>query len=236
MLIKCLVFAISITLIPFVYAGKLTDKHYSHVGFFDIHYCNWPDRKPFILALFSTVHYKNINEIEIFDPDNRKITSLDLDRFRQVETKSKKIKKVFIKQVEVDATFKDGWYRSVVSLNDGTKVISYDYVKYTLMEMASKTVPEDESEEVDVPESLRWKKIDDAKYYQVFIKDMWQDGKLIYTSKLLDKNKLKLPEGLLEPGGYYSWRIHARDVNEDIKLGDFNHGSLSKILTFSVTD
>jgi hypothetical protein len=43
-----------------------------------------------------------------------------------------------------------------------------------------------------------------------------------------------LPPGLIEDGGYYSWLIHARDINEDIKLGDFNSGSLSTPVTFSV--
>jgi len=47
---------------------------------------------------------------------------------------------------------------------------------------------------------------------------------------------MTLPKDLIESGGLYSWRIHARDINEDIKLGDFNHGSLSPKLTFSVSE
>jgi hypothetical protein len=43
-----------------------------------------------------------------------------------------------------------------------------------------------------------------------------------------------LPPGLIEDGGYYSWLIHARDINEDIKLGDFNSGSMSTPVSFSV--
>ena len=68
----------------------------------------------------------------------------------------------------------------------------------------------------------------------MFIRDQWNDDKLIYTSKLLTKAELQLPPGLIEDGGYYSWLVHARDINEDITLGDFNSGSLSAPVTFSV--
>ena len=43
-----------------------------------------------------------------------------------------------------------------------------------------------------------------------------------------------LPAGLLEKGGYYSWIVHARDLNEHFMLGDFNHGSLSATVNFSI--
>lgn len=69
----------------------------------------------------------------------------------------------------------------------------------------------------------------------MFIRDLWDDERLIYTSKLLTTAELVLPENLLQPGGYYSWIIHARDVNEDVRLGDFNRGSMSRPATFSVT-
>ena len=68
----------------------------------------------------------------------------------------------------------------------------------------------------------------------MFIRDIWNDGELIHSSKLLDRPEVVLPEGLLEPGGYYSWIVHARNTNEDVKTGDFNHGSLNKPATFSI--
>ena len=72
-------------------------------------------------------------------------------------------------------------------------------------------------------------------YYQVFIRDVWDESKLIYTSRLLRKTELDVPAGLLEPDGLYSWKIHARDTNEDVLLGDFNKGSMSRVATFSTS-
>ena len=37
------------------------DSHYSSVGFFDIHVCNWPDRPLFFLAVFSTYNFNDIS-------------------------------------------------------------------------------------------------------------------------------------------------------------------------------
>ena len=67
----------------------------------------------------------------------------------------------------------------------------------------------------------------------MFIRDLWKE-KDIYTSELLDKPELLLPKGLLKAGGYYAWRVHARDVNEHALLGDFNNGSLTSHVTFSI--
>jgi hypothetical protein len=53
-------------------------------------------------------------------------------------------------------------------------------------------------------------------------------------SSLLPEAELTLPENLIEQGGRYTWTIHARDTNEDFRLGDFNHGSMSKPVSFSV--
>lgn len=39
---------------------------------------------------------------------------------------------------------------------------------------------------------------------------------------------------LLRRGGSYTWRVHARDVNEDKDLGDFNLGAMGPVLSFSV--
>ncbi|MDH5546072.1 MAG: hypothetical protein OEZ43_10790 [Gammaproteobacteria bacterium] len=65
---------------------------------------------------------------------------------------------------------------------------------------------------------------------------MWDGEKVIYTSQLLAQPSLTLPPGLLTPGGYYNWRIHARDRNEDVYYGDFNHGSLSEPFEFTVAE
>ena len=44
------------------------DPHYTEVGFFDIHVCNWPDRPPFIMALFSTLDFENITKVSVHTP------------------------------------------------------------------------------------------------------------------------------------------------------------------------
>jgi hypothetical protein len=65
---------------------------------------------------------------------------------------------------------------------------------------------------------------------------MWEDSKIIHTSKLLNKPEFEMPKNLLQPGGWYKWRVHGRDVNENVILGDFNHGSLSGEFSFTVED
>jgi hypothetical protein len=58
----------------------------------------------------------------------------------------------------------------------------------------------------------------------------------ILNTKLIKETRIKLKPGLLEPGGYYLWKVHARDVNENIILGDFNSGSVNKWMEFSIAD
>jgi hypothetical protein len=95
-------------------------------------------------------------------------------------------------------------------------------------------VPANNEEVARIPAKLSWDPVPGANFYQVFIRDLWDDSKLIHTSKLLTRPELELPPGLLQHGGYYSWIIHARDTNSHILLGDFNHGSLNKPVSFSV--
>jgi hypothetical protein len=90
-----------------------------------------------------------------------------------------------------------------------------------------------DADDIPVPKQLKWDAIPGAKHYQVFIKDQWE-GKLIHSSSLLFKPVFDVPKGLLKPGGYYSWRVYARDVNENVILGDFNHGSLTDSMEFTL--
>jgi hypothetical protein len=41
-------------------------------------------------------------------------------------------------------------------------------------------------------------------------------------------------QGVLQSGGVYVWRIHARDSDGNVLLGNFNHGSLSPEMRFTV--
>ena len=211
------------------------DPHYNDAGFFDIHVCNWPDRPWFLMPLFSTEHFSEIQQIDVMNPAGEMITRLDLGRYRTIKRKDKPEKRVFIKQTDVPAGAGDGWYSARIRFSNGKEFTARDYVILSRMAQASGQVPGHETEVAAVPEQLKWDPVPGAGYYQVFIRDLWDDGKLLYTSGLLSRPSLTLPAGLLEKGGYYSWVIHARDLNEHILLGDFNHGSMNSPVTFSIS-
>jgi len=215
-------------------AARPGDKHYNMAGFFDIHVCNWPGRPLFFMPLFSTAGYDDIRQIEIFYPDNSLLTRLDLSSYRTISKKDRPDKRVFIKQLDIPANAGDGWYAASITLNDGKVHRARDYVIISELGRASGQVPGDKQELPAPPEKLSWQAIPGATFYQVFIRDQWDNNKLIYTSTLLAEPELTLPEKLIESGGLYSWTIHARDTNEDLMLGDFNHGSMSKPTSFSV--
>jgi hypothetical protein len=74
---------------------------------------------------------------------------------------------------------------------------------------------------------LRWDPPARASHYKVYIRDLWQDNKMVVESPLLDKAEFEIPAGMLESGGEYVWTAHARDANHDPTWGDFNAGSTS---------
>jgi hypothetical protein len=212
------------------------DSHYTDIGFFDIHVCNWPDRPPFYMALYSTKQYNNVESVEIISPSDNVIGQLNLNKYRVIKKNNKVIKHVFITKIPVPEMDEDGWFKARVKLKDGGSDSSSDYVIHQLLPRAKGMQPGYDAEDVALPKQLSWDKIDGAAYYKVFIRDLWAGEKLIYKSKLLDKNTMTLPKNLLHAGGYYSWRVHARDVNEHIQLGDFNIGSLNEWTNFSVKE
>ena len=216
--------------------NKEQDHHYTDKGFFDIHVCNWPNKPLFLMGLFSTTDFNDISSVEIYTPDNISIGSLDLNKFRQFKNKKNQLKKAFINQFNLPKKTTDGWYKATITLKNNKVIHAKDFVQHETMPLPVGTSPSNKSENIKLPSSLHWDKIKSAKFYKIYIKDLWLDGKLIYESKLLTDNMLVLPKNLIKNGGYYSWAIHARDINEDIKLGDFNHGSLSHKMTFSVED
>jgi hypothetical protein len=222
-----------------VYAGEVNKKkspHYTEAGFFDIHVCNWPNRRPFFMTLLSTTKFADIEHVEVFYPDKTRLTDLDLSRYRLITTKNKPEKRVFIKQDFVPLGSKDGWYTATITLKDGSQVHSKDYVHVTLLPQATGLVPNNRFDSVTLPGILAWEAVEGARYYQVFLRDMWNEEKIIFESKLITDNSIKLPAGLLEPGGYYTWKVHARNVNEDFEQGDFNHGSISDAAEFTVME
>ncbi len=234
-----LVFLCLITLSISVNAQEDNSKkspHYTTAGFFDIHVCNWPDRPTFFLSLFSTERFSEISRIEVFYPNNEKLTELDLERYRLVTEKAKPEKRVFMKQAPIPDNAPSGWYSTKITLQDGSYIRSKDYVQPTTLKKPGQLIPSNANNPVPMPDSLQWRAVDGAKYYQVFLRDMWDEGKIIFTSDLISTTKIRIPKGMLEPGGYYTWKVHARNVNGDARQGDFNHGSLSKIAEFTIVE
>jgi len=212
---------------------RLNDPHYSPEGFFDIHVCNWPDRKPFFLSLFSTYHYDKVRTIQVFNPDGSLLDTINKKRFKLIEKKGKPLKRVFIRHTSIPGDAQQGWYTTTVTMNDGRKVSLKDYVIIDYMDWAREPIPANNAFDVPIPDKLSWKSILGASHYKVFIKDLWQDGKTIFASKLIKKSEVKIKPGVLKPDGLYEWRVHARDSNGHVLLGDFNHGSLSPVMKFS---
>jgi len=215
-------------------ATPMQSPHRVALGFFDIHVCNWSERPLFFMALFSTTRYDEIAAIDVLDPSGRAIGALDLTQYRLTVTPGKPDKRAFIIQVPVPEGAKDGWYSARITDRKGGVSVARDFVVIAPLPIVAGAQPVPDAENVPLPKELRWSPAAGAQYYQVFIQDLWEDEKLIYTSPLLAEPRAPLPAGLLKPGGFYAWRVHARDVNEHELLGDFNHGSLGKLMKFSV--
>ena len=212
------------------------DPHHTEAGFFDVHVCNWPGRPLFYMSLFSTSQFDKIKEIEVFYPDGRVLSKMDLAKYRLVARRGMPEKRVYIAESGVPQSAPDGWYSARITMHDGKKYAARDYVMVKSLPIATNLTPPSGSDNFPLPSELSWGAVPGAKFYQVFIKDLWDGEKVIYTSAFLDQPRLKLPADLLQPGGLYGWRVHARDVNEDKKLGDFNHGSLGAEQQFSVAN
>lgn len=220
---------------PLVNSAPANNLHYTSAGFFDIHVCNWPNRQPFFLAVFSSLKFNDIDSIEVFLPDNKKLGNLNLKKFRIIQTKDKKEKHVFLKQFEIPQGTINGWFYTKVKMKNGEVVTAKDYVVIEKLGRASVSYPDLSKTLTTPPKKFKWVKVPGAHYYQVFIKDRWE-SKLIFSSKLLTKPELHIPRDLLIKGGLYTLQIHARDTNEHQLLGDFNHGSLTDKMEFSIAE
>ena len=210
------------------------DPHYTDVGFFDIHICYWPDRPLFYMMLFSTTQFKLLKEVEVFKPNGESLGKLNMARYSVKTIPDNTEKRVFITHLPVEAGAANGVYKARIHLTDGRVFGAEDYVRVERMALPNTELsPPETADNIEIPKELRWGPVAGAQYYKVFIRDKWDDGETIFESKLLTSPSLPLPDGLLKPGGWYAWRVHARDVNEDVKLGDFNHGSLTGDFEFS---
>jgi hypothetical protein len=210
------------------------DPHYSAAGFFDIHVCNWPGRPLFFMSLFSTTSFREVKRVDVFTPTGELLVELDLNHYRTLRQGKKPDKRVFIKQVNVPPAAVDGWYSARVTLTDNEVFTAKDYVIIDKLPQAAGQSPANDAELADVPPRLSWEPVPGARYYEVYIRDLWDDDNLVYASELLSRPEIELPPGVLKKGGTYSWVIHARDTNSHVLLGDFNHGSMTAPSTFSV--
>lgn len=216
-----------------VYAGYEGDPHYTPAGFFDTHVCNWPENPRFLMALFSTQHFDEVTKVSVFAPEGKFIGDLELTRFRAFKTESGRAKRAFITHFDLPEKVVDGWYRAVVSLKDGKRFEARDYVVHRVMGRPTGIQPVPGASDVPVSIELRWDSIPGAKYYKVFLRDDWA-GTRASESGQLTEPRFVPPPGWLQSGGEYVWRIHARDSDGNVLLGDFNHGSLSQEMSFTV--
>lgn len=215
--------------------NAMESANYNEVGFFDIHVCHWPDRPLFFLALFSTYKYDQVEKLEIHDPNGVDMGALNLTKIR-VWQAEKGEKHAFINQLKIPENAPNGWYTMTITMKDGSQYSAKDYVIIQEMPLATGFVPAANSENVATNVVLKWNPVPGAQFYQVFIRDFWNDEKIIFTSDIINKPELQVPPNLLEPNGWYGWRVHSRDTNEHNLLGDFNHGSLSKEIRFTTSE
>lgn len=211
------------------------DLHYSDIGFFDIHVCNWPNRNNFFKIVFSSEKYSVIDSMKIYTPENMLLTSMDKSKFITIHRKNKPDKRAYIYDLDVTDKASSGWYNIIVKAKNGKEYQAKDYVLLNRLSRATSMHPSDPDKEIKLPITLKWNPVAGTQHYQVFVRDEWT-GKLMYKTKLINKNKVSIPKGKLEPGSFYSWVVHARDVNEHVLLGDFNMGSMSKKAFFSTAD
>lgn len=198
------------------------DPHYTDAGFFDLHVCNWPGRAPLFLAVFSTTHFENLASVTVSDPAGRTLFSFNLQHFRDAPPKKgRPPKRIYLVDIDIPPGAADGWYKARIDLKDGQPVWARDYVRLVSLPRATNLRVE------KAPLRLRWDAVAGARFYKVTVRDTWQNGKPVYSSRLLTMPELVIPQGVIEPDGMYTWRVNARDSNEDRRLGDFNHGSLS---------
>lgn len=210
------------------------DPHYTAVGFFDVRLCNWPEGDRFVQVLFSTLAYDSVRKVEVEDPQGRRIGEVALDKYRPLPLKDGRVKRVFISRLPLSSASTGGWYTGRIRTADGKTYLARDLVKLEKLPIADNLNPRADADGIEAPEQLSWDPVPSARMYQVFVHDIWEGEQLIFRSEHLRENRVRLPRGLLKPGGYYMWRVHARDVDEHPELGDFNHGSLSPFHKFSV--
>lgn len=214
---------------------QANDPHYTPAGFFDIHVCNWPDQPLFLMALFSTTKFRDIARIDLLGPDGSELGPMDLNRYRSSAADGEE-KRVLITHYPIPARQGEGWYVARITMKDGSRHESKDHVVKAVLDFVKGHQPADGTEAVPLPKELKWDPVPGASHYQVYLRDEWESERYLLTSKIIAETSLPLPPGLLKPGGSYTWRVHARNLNGSPEWGDFNHGSLAREAKFTVAD
>ena len=117
------------------------DPHYTAVGFFDMHICNWPDRPRFFKILFSTEKFADITAMEVFDPSGHSVTVLEKNRFMLLKRKNKPEKRVFLVDLDVPDSATTGWYTINVKTADGKQYVAKDYMPLARIKRVSGLTP-----------------------------------------------------------------------------------------------
>lgn len=163
------------------------DPHKAPLGYWDIHVCNWPDRPPFYLTIFKTEHYDQLQSIEVFTPDGKSVGFFEMEKFLDFQRNGKQPLRVLLTHMLLPPEEPEGWFTAIITGKDGRRYLVKDYLVMNIMARAENQEPPHESE-VEVPWELNWSPVPGAKHYRVWIRDLWDNGKQIYRSGLLNES------------------------------------------------
>lgn len=209
------------------------DPHETAVGYFDLHICNWPDRPPFVVALFATADRAKVRRVEVLRPDGRRLGEVRLTTFESRIDEHGRERRAYKTFLPLPKDAPAGWYRARVTLRDGTVLQARDFLQVKILPQAQIVQPANGQDNLSRVPELRWRPVPGASHYRVFIKDAWADEE-VFKSDLLTEPRLRLPPGVLRSNGSYVWRVHARSVGDEAKWGEFNHGSLNTEASFAL--
>jgi hypothetical protein len=116
-----------------------------------------------------------------------------------------------------------GWYTARITLRDGRVIEARDRVELRAPVYSENLRTENRAGRT----ALRWDPPPGTVRYKVYVRDSWQDNRIVLESPLLAQPEFEIPAGALGPGDTYTWRVHARDAHEDPEFGDFNSASMS---------
>jgi hypothetical protein len=211
------------------------DPHYTPVGFFDMHVCNWPERPLFFKSIFSSTQYQQIRDIQVLSPNGELVVQFNLTQFKTIRRPDKPEKRVYMVDIPVPENSLNGWYTAHIHTVNGHTYVARDRLEIRRMDQVGNGIaPLNDAMLAVPPLELSWTPVTGADHYLVFLRDRWNEDKLIYESPPLTSPHLVLPPAIVKPGGDYYWQVNARDRNGDREFGDFNHGSLSPFFAFSV--